>query len=506
LLQAPSGGEAPWPTFTSASGFSVAMPGTPVEKRNEPGAVGPNESVQVLSKEGKSIYLVLRIVNGAPVSKEEEPTFFRGVRSSMEKPTNKIVSEKAITFAGHPGREFGYEMSGAGGETFVLLSRFVLFSPEITFNLQLIRPKSAPAPRDRDVAAFFDSLKLVAPAKAGAAARGSKLAFRPFALPDAGFSMLMPGKPEESTTRQSTEKGSFTVRNFQCETALGLFAVSVLEYGPEVGNAPAATKAEMLARMCEALAADDKGQIVHQSSGLFEGFPARIVRYTFTPPGVKTPRVGETRAIMAGRRVLLLSVRAPQDRFDPANGETFFNSFHLDQPAAAPARARRAAPAPAAPRPARIAWKHFNSAVGGFTINMPGEPTPSHEENGLLGAKGVDLLVAEHGQARFVVQYQDMTRTALKKGAAAILRAARNSDERVIHGKIVGEKEATLKGAAAGWSYQIESPDPNGAVARVRAYLVGARLYQVIVAAPKTEFPTDDSERFFRSFRLQGRN
>ena len=33
LLQAPSGGEAPWPTFTSASGFSVAMPGTPVEKK-----------------------------------------------------------------------------------------------------------------------------------------------------------------------------------------------------------------------------------------------------------------------------------------------------------------------------------------------------------------------------------------------------------------------------------------------------------------------------------------
>src|SRR6202041_1735722 len=98
--------------------------------------------------------------------------------------------------------------------------------------------------------------------------------------------------------------------------------------------------------------------------------------------------------------------------------------------------------------------------------------TPAHEENGLLGAKGVDLFVAEHGQARFVVQYQDMTRTTMKKGVAAILRAARNSDERVIHGKIVGEKETTLKGAAAGWSYQIESPDPSGPVARVRAYLV----------------------------------
>ena len=100
----------------------------------------------------------------------------------------------------------------------------------------------------------------------------------------------MPGKPDESTTRQSSEKGSFTVRNYQCETAPGLFAVSVLEYGPEVGNAPAATKAEMLTRMCEALAADDKGQIVHQSSGLYEGFPAASCGTRSRPPSARRRR------------------------------------------------------------------------------------------------------------------------------------------------------------------------------------------------------------------------
>ena len=92
-----------------------------------------------------------------------------------------------------------------------------------------------------------------------------------------------------------------------------------------------------------------------------------------------------------------------------------------------------------------------------------------------------------------------------KKGSSGVLKAARASDEKVIKGKVVGEKEAMLKGAV-GWSYQIESPEPEGPMARVRSYVVGTRLYQIIVVAPKTKFPTADSERFLSSSKLQARN
>ncbi len=171
-----------------------------------------------------------------------------------------------------------------------------------------------------------------------------------------------------------------------------------------------------------------------------------------------------------------------------------------------PGRPGRALADARAKRPDRVVWKRYNSAPGGFTVNMPGEPATRHEEEGLLGTKGVELVTAEHDESRYIVQYQDLGRTALKKGTAGILKAARNSDEKVISGKLVGEKEATLKGASAGWSYQIEAPGSDGFMARVRTYLAGSRLYQVIVVAPKAKFPTDDSERFFRSFRLQNRN
>jgi hypothetical protein len=136
---------------------------------------------------------------------------------------------------------------------------------------------------------------------------------------------------------------------------------------------------------------------------------------------------------------------------------------------------------------------------------MPGEVNATREADGVLGAKDVEVFTAVHEQAQFVVQYQDLTRTAMRRGPTAILKSARTSDANAIKGKVVGEKEAPMKGAG-GSAYQIESPDPDGPMARVRTYLVGSRLYQVIVAAPKSEFPTDASEHFFRSFRLQGRN
>ncbi len=291
--------------------------------------------------------------------------------------------------------------------------------------------------------------------------------------------------------------------------------------------------------MCDALVTQDKGETAQQQSTEFQGFPARMIRWKFSVPGVNAVRVAECRAVMAGAKVFLVMVKCPQDLVDPADPDKFFESFKLTdakatavasadpapaaaanrgRPATAPRlagrmpakgaaanRAGRVAAAPRPPRPERISWKRYNSAAGGFNINMPGEPTPSHEDDGLLGSKGVEILTAEHEESRFIVQYQDLSRTAQKKGSSGVLKAARASDEKVISGKVVGEKEAMLKGAV-GWSYQIESPEPDGPMARIRSYVVGTRLYQIIVVAPKTKFPTDDSERFLSSFKLQARN
>jgi hypothetical protein len=279
----------------------------------------------------------------------------------------------------------------------------------------------------------------------------------------------------------------------------------VTEYAPEIANVPVATKTQLLVQMCEGFSARDKPTITHQESGVFEGWPARTVRYTFAGPNVQTPRIGETRAVMVGHRVFMVTYRGPQDRGDPADRAKFFDSFKLvaAEIAAAPGLATASAPTG---RVERAPCKRFNSAAGGFSVLMPGEPVSAHEKDGLLGAAGAEIVTGDTDEAHFIVQYQDMPRAALKKGALAILKAARNSDEKVIQGKVVGEKSATIKGAAGGLSYQIDSPGTDAPMARVRTYLVGARLYQMIVVGPKPKFPMDESARFFQSFRLQTRN
>jgi hypothetical protein len=525
MLQTPKGGEAAkWETYTSAAGFSVSLPGEPIEQG--PKVAGGN--ITVVAKDGEKVYMVIKVANTPPTTKDKEDQFFKEIREGLDK-IGKVSSDKPIKLMDSPGREYEYELVQKGRETIVVRSVYVLTSPEVVYNMQVIRGKDKPAASERDVASFFDSLKQVDLATAKKLARNTKLEFKPFAPAGAGFSIIMPGKPNETT--QENKTANLKVHTYECATVAGAYSVNVLEYGTEPGD----EKTEVLTRLLDNMVAQDKGQNVQQKSTEFQGCPARMVRYMFQD----SARMAEIRAVIVGAKVFVAMAKVPVALADLTDVDKFFGAFKLtnvkaeevaanDAPGAMVKRGRAAAaprvgartprPNPATTRPARVAaaprpprtdrisWKRFNSAVGGFMVDMPGEPAQAHEENGLMGAKGVEIVTGEHGESRFIIQYQDLTRTATKKGTSAILKAARSSDEKVIAGKVVGEKEATLKGASGGWAYQIESAEPDGPVARVRAYVVGSRLYQVIVVAPKAKFPTDDSERFFRSFRLQTRS
>lgn len=213
LLQTPKDDDAPkWETYTSAAGFSVAVPGVPVEQKKKVGA--SNESVTLISKGGDSVYMVIRIDNEKPVPKAMESQFFKEVRQGLDT-TAKVSSEKKIAHAGRAGGEYVYEIKGQGGETLVVNSRYILMSPEVTYNMQIIRAKDKPAAGAKEMAAFFDSLKIVDLATAAKMAN-SKLAFKAFAPKGMGFSILMPGKPEETTKENKTEKGSFNLRTYEC--------------------------------------------------------------------------------------------------------------------------------------------------------------------------------------------------------------------------------------------------------------------------------------------------
>jgi hypothetical protein len=536
LLQASNDGAAKWETFTSASGFSVRMPGNPIEqKETESGTPDALPNITVMSRGGEAVYLVMRIPMPTAITQAQEAQYFQELRQESAK-SSKMLSEKPVTFA---GRDYVLEIPGEGGEILSGRFRYVLMKPDLTFNFQVLWSKGKPGPSEREITAFFESLKLVDAATAQRAAKSSKLEFALFAPPKAGFKILMPDKPTASTERMPGKDGGIVIDIYSYNTILSHFAVTVQQFGPTIANLSAEARPRVLAKATEAFVTiDNKGQIVQQKEAQFMGFPARMVRFTVAAPGAKAPILGKARLILVGARLYIVSIRAAADQLGLEDADKFFNSFELtdaaspattkaEEPTASAAPPKARGPArplrpgmtsrlrgplqlqrperPSQPRAERISWKKFNSAAGGFTIDRPGEPNPDHKENGLLGTKGVEVFTTEHNGTQFIVQYQDLPRSTLRKGATAILKAARNSDPKVMQGKVVGEQEAKLKGAV-GWSYQIESPEPDGPLARARTCLVGERLYQVIATAPKTKFPTDDSDRFFRSFRLQIRS
>ncbi len=318
LLQTPKGADRPaWETFTSASGFSVSLPGTPVEQKDtQYGPAGPTQNITVISKGGDSVFMVMKIGNTTPITKALEAQFFKELLETTGK-TAKILSDKEITHEGHPGRDYLMEIPGKDGEMLVTRARYVLTAPETTFNMQVIRSKAKPAPDPAEVTAFFDSLKLVDLETARKLAKGPKLEFKTFARTDAGFSILMPGKPDEASNETKTAKGTISVRAYASETPLGLFAMTVYDYGPDEANAPAAAKTEMLIRICDAFVANDKGKILQRQSVEFHGSPAHMIRYTLPTPATNTVRLGETRAVMVGPRVFLMTARAPRTASTP---------------------------------------------------------------------------------------------------------------------------------------------------------------------------------------------
>lgn len=197
-LQAPQGGDSDWKTYTSKAGFSVMMPGVVAEQKQQLPGLG--ETLMAMAKDGPNVYLVMKIRNPKPVPKAAENTFFKEIAEATAKAA-PIVSQKVIALAGHPGREYVLEKEVPGAETLVMTSRYILMSPELTYNLQIIRSKASPVPPAAEMARFFDSLKLVAAANAPAEAGRNKLEFQPFSPPGAGFATVMPGKPKETRVK-----------------------------------------------------------------------------------------------------------------------------------------------------------------------------------------------------------------------------------------------------------------------------------------------------------------
>jgi len=159
-------------------------------------------------------------------------------------------------------------------------------------------------------------------------------------------------------------------------------------------------------------------------------------------------------------------------------------------------------------RPAS-AWKEFSTAVGGFSILMPG--TPQEQKQSLdseIGPIDYYTFSSEDRASAYVVGYADYPADLIRQADPdAMLDGARDGAVSNVKGKLVNEREMSLRDYP-GKELEIEAPiggvSQNGTII-TRLYLVDQRLYQLITVTPQGRDSSEDVQKFLDSFKLLDR-
>jgi hypothetical protein len=145
----------------------------------------------------------------------------------------------------------------------------------------------------------------------------------------------------------------------------------------------------------------------------------------------------------------------------------------------------------------------FSSRVGAFSVMMPGRP--EYKVETIKTANGPVVLhkyiaSAQAGHHAYVVAYSDISANI---NIGELFKATREDIVRILKGRIISEKPASLNG----YPGRVFIAENSEHIAVMKAYLIGNRFYKVIFVKTKTSAFPAEAERYFASFRVNaGRN
>ena len=168
---------------------------------------------------------------------------------------------------------------------------------------------------------------------------------------------------------------------------------------------------------------------------------------------------------------------------------------------------------PAFPRIAydERAWKEFESTDGGFAIAFPGKPGfKTHTVQALAGPLVNHIYGLDIGVAFFAATYTDMPLPVPAGDKELINLALDAGRDRALSGtasQLISEEPISLDGYIGRGSFY---SSPDGSLTHNRNYIVGNRLYQLVVVSDDfRKSPAEDRKffkglinRFFASFKL----
>ena len=160
-----------------------------------------------------------------------------------------------------------------------------------------------------------------------------------------------------------------------------------------------------------------------------------------------------------------------------------------------------AAAVPAAAAPPAAQWKEFRSPDGGFVVLLPGEPSLDRKSMQTdFGAIDMHMYTVASDNMYCSVAFYDVP-TGIGKTNDVLLEDTCNGFVKGANLTEKAERRAISLGAHPGREIIGESPD-GAFLLMARYYLVGKRIYLVMVGTAIAEASSPDVGRYLDSFRL----
>jgi len=147
---------------------------------------------------------------------------------------------------------------------------------------------------------------------------------------------------------------------------------------------------------------------------------------------------------------------------------------------------------------AETAMQEFASENGGFSISMPGTPKESVQNvDSAAGPLALHQFIVEDGNVAYIVMYNDYPQ--VPDSQETFFNNVRDGGVNAVKGTLKKEKVIARQGYP-GRAFDIDTADT---VLYQDVYLVGKRLYQVILGVPKADPLPSQFNKFFGSFKLK---
>ena len=147
-------------------------------------------------------------------------------------------------------------------------------------------------------------------------------------------------------------------------------------------------------------------------------------------------------------------------------------------------------------------WKELRSIEGGFSVLMPGVPTPNKVTvNTASGVEEANMFsLSDESLNEYIVAYGKYTEANSKEVSTdKLFDNVRDGILLIQQGKLLSEAAITLEGYR-GRAIAVERSD--GVITVARFYVVDNRFYQLSVKAKTNEREPEAPKRFLDSFKL----